>query len=306
MKKVNVLLSAFNGEKFIQEQIESIIGQEGVEIALYIRDDGSRDSTREILKKYQDKAVVIFGENKGFVRSFFDLLLRCDRADYYAFADQDDVWFKDKINRAVVELEKIDTNTIPLVYCSNYLVCDEKLNIQKQCPDLFEPFSIEKTVVNGQTGFGLTQVFNNKMRDIVVSHPIPHLGRVFGHDTWVHFIGLCFGKVIYDKNPTVFYRRHGMNTSSQEYRGGSKFVHRLWQIKEFLLRSNGKLVYLDVKEFREIFDKELSIEQKNKIDLYITNHNFRATLKKVICSMRYRPNIVDEIMLRMLFLIHKM
>ena len=94
MNKVQVLLSTYNGEKYIKEQIESILNQEGVEVSLLIRDDGSSDRTIEIVKKIseQNNNIILFkGQNMGPARSFMDLVKKSDEVDYYAFADQDDV-----------------------------------------------------------------------------------------------------------------------------------------------------------------------------------------------------------------------
>ena len=94
MKKVIILLSAYNGEKYIREQIKSIINQTYSEIKIYVRDDGSKDQTPQILKEFADEGMIklYLGENIGFVKSFLWLVKNCENADYYAFADQDDVW----------------------------------------------------------------------------------------------------------------------------------------------------------------------------------------------------------------------
>lgn len=96
MKKVQVLLSSFNGERYIQKQLDTIFAQRGVEVSCIVRDDGSSDRTVQIIKNYQKKQLalqLIEGENLGWRRSFMELLRLAEKADYYAFADQDDEWF---------------------------------------------------------------------------------------------------------------------------------------------------------------------------------------------------------------------
>ena len=105
MNTIQVLMSTYNGEKYICEQIDSIIAQDcgykGIaNVKLLIRDDGSSDKTREILESYASKYPEIIrwyhGGNKGVIKSFFDLLENSDdEADYYAFADQDDNWMRE-------------------------------------------------------------------------------------------------------------------------------------------------------------------------------------------------------------------
>ena len=109
--RVSVLMSTYNGEKYLHEQINSILGQQGVEIHLLIRDDGSSDGTVEICKEYAKKYNQITfyqGENLGVGKSFLDLLKHAPDADYYSFADQDDVWLEDKIIRAVTMIKKAE------------------------------------------------------------------------------------------------------------------------------------------------------------------------------------------------------
>lgn len=102
-KSVQVVMSTYNGEKYLKEQIDSILSQEGVDVRLYIRDDGSSDRTTDILASYQEHKNVKIekGNNLGFAKSFLTALDECDEADYYAFSDQDDVWEKDKLSTAV-------------------------------------------------------------------------------------------------------------------------------------------------------------------------------------------------------------
>lgn len=102
-KSVQVVMSTYNGEKYLKEQIDSILSQEGVDVRLYIRDDGSSDRTTDILASYQEHKNVKIekGNNLGFAKSFLTALDECDEADYYAFSDQDDVWEKDKLSTAM-------------------------------------------------------------------------------------------------------------------------------------------------------------------------------------------------------------
>ena len=102
--KVMVLLSSYNGEKYIREQLDSILTQQGVEVTLLVRDDGSRDATPRILREYAERCknvIVLPEENVGCVSSFRKLLTEAynyiDRVDYFAFADQDDVWLPEKL-----------------------------------------------------------------------------------------------------------------------------------------------------------------------------------------------------------------
>lgn len=102
-QNILVLMSTFNGEKFIREQIESILAQENVNIKLLVRDDGSTDKTLDILNEYKNKGKLNYyiGKNLGPQLSFMHLLQNAPYCEYYAFADQDDVWLKDKLSTAI-------------------------------------------------------------------------------------------------------------------------------------------------------------------------------------------------------------
>ena len=134
MKKVLVLLSTYNGEKYLREQLDSVLSQEGVDVSLLIRDDGSKDGTINILKEYSAKLNVDYyeGANRGPSESFHDLLLHAQGYDYYAFCDQDDDWHKDKLRTAVERLEQMNQEA-PILYCCNLNVVDENLKYCRIC-----------------------------------------------------------------------------------------------------------------------------------------------------------------------------
>lgn len=211
MRKVQVLLSSYNGEKFIREQIDSILAQKNVEVELLIRDDGSTDGTKDILWQYEsihNNIRVIYGENLGVIKSFFSLTEEANGAAYTAFADQDDVWLPEKLFQAVTLLEKEQQN-IPLVYCSDKQLVDESLNPL--------PTAITYNKVRPEFGnalvenmcTGCTCVINRKML-LLLKGRQPEFTVM--HDFWIYLVGSCFGRVIYDEKAYILYRQHGTNT----------------------------------------------------------------------------------------------
>lgn len=300
--KVVVLLSTYNGEKYIDEQIESILQQSYSDVKIYIRDDGSKDNTKSVLKKYERKSniVINYGENIGFFASFLWLLNNCEEADYYAFSDQDDYWFPEKIEVAVDAI-KCYTD-IPVVYCCNMNFADAEMkNLIKQ--NRKYPYSIERTVVNGECGYGFTQVMNSKTRELMLGKKAPTYVKSIGHDAWVHMLCLSCGRVIYDEQVHANMRRHGNNTSMQEYYGGTKWKHQLWRINQFLIHGYGKRIYREIWYFYKNFKDVLDENTCDTIELYIRPNN---RMKKVLYRERYRDSIIDEIFLRILFLIGRM
>ena len=121
METVQVLMSTYNGEKYIREQLNSIINQTYPSIKILVRDDGSSDGTIEILEEYAakyDNMAYYAGKNLGVIQSFLQLLKDSDDSSaYYAFSDQDDVWLPEKIEKAVEMIENNKEVEQPILYC---------------------------------------------------------------------------------------------------------------------------------------------------------------------------------------------
>ena len=216
-KKVNVLLSAYNGEKYIKAQIDSILNQSYPNVELYVRDDGSKDGTLAIVREYEEKGLLHLeaGENVGFVKSFEWLIANGGEADYYAFSDQDDVWFEDKIKMAVEKLEHAREN-VPVLYFSNYDFYDGDLNFMAHRDGRTPNISFVNSLVDC-VSLGFNSVFNRKAKDMVTEQ-MPE--KSTGHDWWMYMVCAGMGEVIYDERPTVKYRRHNNNVSD----GGDSFI----------------------------------------------------------------------------------
>ena len=232
--KITVLLSSYNGEKYIKEQLNSILNQTCDDISIIVRDDGSKDGTVKILESYaeQEKIKWYSGTNLGCAKSFWHLLCNCEESDYYAFCDQDDVWDKDKIEIAVSMLEKEDKD-IPMLYFSDVRVTDSSLNVisegmVEKMPVTY-PHSLIKNIAPG-----CTYVFNNKAMKILRKYDCDKYG-IDIHDWTAYKIISCFGKVIFDEKPHMNYRQHGSNVIGANKKGFAEFTGA---IKRFM---NGKM-----------------------------------------------------------------
>lgn len=207
---VLVVLSTYNGERYIEDQLDSLLAQKGVEIHILIRDDGSKDSTLEILNHYSERYDNIdyyAGENKGAIESFNDLLMRqeTEKYNYFAFCDQDDVWDDDKLWIALSELESV--NDVPSVYCSNLMLVDANLNKLKQMRQEIKNYNSYTAMVQN-IGTGCTQVFNRRALEL---YRMGIGSRMEMHDYWMTLVCMFFGKVIYDEIPHIQYRQHENN-----------------------------------------------------------------------------------------------
>ena len=301
MKTVNILLSAYNGEKFIAEQIESLLAQDYPAVTIHIRDDGSTDRTVEIVRQYTDRPNVKLyeGENVGYRKSFAWLLANCRDADYYAYCDQDDYWMPDKISRAVRALERFDENT-PAIYIGDFYWGDAECRPLRANRNAYKKHSLIKYITTGDMNtFGFTEVFNEcAAAGIRDREPL----ELCVHDQIVYLYCRCAGRVIWDEKPTACYRRYGDNASPQELMGGNRLSHFAWRIRTFLLSSGRDRVYDRFREFYEAYSDIISPEDREKFSLYLNDGN---RLKKAMYRGCYRDKKTEDLMIRVLFLMGK-
>lgn len=215
-----ILMSTYNGERYLAEQIESILAQTITKWRLFIRDDGSTDKTQEILDEYaiKEKRITLLRdtENIGACRSFERLLAQCGDADYYAFADQDDVWRPNKLAvclSAIQATEKLYPNR-PIVVHTDLQVVDEQLeemapsfwkysNIQ---PDLLDEHIKYLAICNSVTGCAM--LFNRQAR----ACSLPFSADAYMHDAWVALMAAYHGGSVIPIHQTpIAYRQHRGN-----------------------------------------------------------------------------------------------
>lgn len=210
--KVIVLLSTFNGELYLRDQLDSLINQTLKPYKIFIRDDGSSDNTLEILNEYKSKYNFIDyyqGKNLKPAKSFFELIENAEEADYYALCDQDDVWFEDKIETAVELLEKED-KSLPLLYAGRFILTDKDLNpLDSNVSKLYGYTDFPHSLLY-HTAPGCTFVFNKMARKQIVRYDIDKEYCVI-HDAIIHKVIAMLGKMILDTKPHMYYRQHGNN-----------------------------------------------------------------------------------------------
>tara|TARA_B110000211_G_scaffold90905_1_gene106129 strand:- start:128 stop:1024 length:897 start_codon:yes stop_codon:yes gene_type:complete len=206
-------MSIHNGARFISEQIGSIATQSHSNWTLNIVDDDSSDGSNMIIKRLakqnQKKIAINKVQNNDFCKSF--LQLACDKetkSDYYGYADQDDIWDKDKLKTALDFLQTIPEDT-PALYCSRTTIVD----IDNQTLSLSPLFKRTPSFANAlvqNIGGGNTMVFNHAAKKLLENAGSDI--KVPSHDWWTYILVLgCGGKVFYDVNPYIRYRQHNAN-----------------------------------------------------------------------------------------------
>lgn len=205
--KIAILLSTYNGEKYLDDLLQSIFYQHcDFKIIVCIRDDGSKDSTLHIIKKWKSKLDIILteGNNVGPRDSFKELIFSAPICDYYAFCDQDDIWNEDKVAVAVRALKE-KGNGKPLLYYCNASYLDQKGNQIKSTRDENIPLLSYNNLIVKNPSLGCEMVFNNELRNAM---KLVNFNYYFMHDVVAVQLASCLGEIIYDNVPRMGYRQH--------------------------------------------------------------------------------------------------
>ncbi len=306
MSKVQVLMSTYNGEKYIEQQIDSLLQQyrENLELEIFIRDDGSKDGTVSIIEEYsQNYPNITFlkGENKGVISSFFELVLKANvNDDFFAFCDQDDVWKPSKVLRAIRLLEKEDS-AIPLLYFSRLDIVDEKLNLLKQSPVPPSGVGFENALIQN-IATGCTIFFNKTMLELFKTH-VPNKENVTMHDSWFYLLGTGLGKVIYDEESHLLYRQHSSNTLGM---ADNKVKSAIVRYKNFKKEGRRKPYTQQAEEFYTLFKEDLNPKKRKLIEDFLYKRNtLLGRVSYAATSPLYRQNQRDTILFRWLYAINR-
>lgn len=283
-KTVCVMMSTYNGERFIREQLESILAQEDVDVTLYVRDDGSTDGTIDIINSIRGKKVYIErGNNWGYKKSFFYLMKNVPLDyDYYAFADQDDFWLPDKLITAVSE---IDEHNGCVAYCTSPCYVDEKLQSLKNCHSIIDdlPYGLVKTewaVATCIFGLGCTFVWNKNLQSII--HKDRNFEVDFCHDNFLAVMAALLGKLIHSENSKILYRQHGGNCSGNKQKTKSFFS----KIVGWVFVENNDLNYKMREYILQHYSEYIEEKQCKLLEL---STSYRWKWKKKFMLLRKMP-----------------
>lgn len=203
-----------NGEAFLEEQLDSIYNQSFQSWILHVSDDGSTDRTRNILEQYQSKwgtnrIKVYRGPCKGFAQNFISLLKHPDvEADYFAFSDQDDVWYPEKLERSITILTAA-TNGGPSLYCSRTRLINATGLPIGHSPLFTRPTSFQNALVQSIAGAN-TMLVSHHAKQILSN--LPAQFAVVAHDWLIYLLVTASGgTAIYDSKPSLDYRQHDGN-----------------------------------------------------------------------------------------------
>ncbi len=262
-----ILLSIYNGEKYLKEQFDSLYAQTYKNFKIIAIDDGSQDKSIEILKKYEVE-LIKSDKNVGAGKSFSILLefaLQKSDANYFMFCDQDDVWYKDKIEKTLQKMKELELSykDKPLLVHTDLTVVDENLKLLHNSywkyqnidvtKDNFQRLLVENVIT------GCTIMINKNLATL--SSPIPK--DIIMHDWWLGLVASYFGKIAYIDEPTMKYRQHGFNDTGAK-RFDIKFI--LSQMKK---KHNLSRYTTQANSFLGRFDDKIDNETKKMLEDFV-------------------------------------
>lgn len=222
---ISVCIATYNGEKYIKEELESILPQLADDDEVVISDDGSKDQTISIIEGLNDKRIKIFTHQKQPAKFRFDYTthnfenaLMHTKGDVIFFADQDDVWLP---NKCKVMMEALETADIAVSNCS---VVDENLNEQKLLFDGNEKRTcrILPNLIN-PNNTGCCMAFKRNVLNTVL--PFPKYG--VAQDVWVAVFGGIYHKLTYIDTPLILFRRHSNNVSASAGKSKDSLIYKI-------------------------------------------------------------------------------
>jgi glycosyltransferase involved in cell wall biosynthesis len=232
-KLVSIALCAYNGKKFLEQQIDSILNQSYKNIELIIVDDNSTDNTIDIINRYikYDNRIRLYKNSKniGFIKNFEKAISLCT-GEYICLCDQDDIWLKDKVK---ILVENIKDNT--LIYSNASLVDEDGNDLNKSLvdPEKMIKGNNNKAFILNNCVSGNTLMFKKEL----IEHILPIPKKVSLHDIWIAFVATTYGNITYVEESLVKYRRYSGQITADKQKHKQKFS------KRFQNKNNLKLQY---------------------------------------------------------------
>lgn len=267
--KVNILMSTYNGQQFLAEQIRSIQDQSYTDWTLFIRDDGSSDNTKEILKDFerQDSRIHLIdsdkSDNLGVIKSFHKLVNH-DRADYYFFSDQDDVWLPNKLELSLKEAQNYLAD-LPLMVYMDLKVVNQDLEIMTE------------SMVKSQSHHANTELVQELTENTVtggvamINHALAEMWQetddILMHDWYLALLASAFGNLVFIDQPGELYRQHsdnvlGARTLSKRF--------KKWIRPHILFAVYWDLIKNSQKQASHLLQMPLSQSNRELIEAFVT------------------------------------
>ena len=268
---IDILVAVYNGEKYLKEQLTSILNQTYKEFNIIIRDDGSTDSSLDIIKEfnqlYPEKVTFVEDVPSGSAKNNFFELMNYAKSDHIMFCDQDDIWFENKIEVTLKKMQATENTygkDVPILCHTDLTVVDKNLNTINPSFFKMQKFDITKTTLNRalvqNIVTGCTMMINKALLDLAKG---TNSEDIIMHDWWLFLIASAFGRVEVVTTPTILYRQHEENQV-----GANDPSEISYYAKRFKSGSRLWLTYAQAEAFLSAFDSMLKDPQKSLVLCY--------------------------------------
>ena len=286
---VTVLLAVYNGEKYLKQQLESVLNQTVTDIKILVRDDGSSDASPKIIdeycQKYPERVFKLVGTPTKSAKQNFAELLKCADSDYVMFCDQDDVWLPQKIEKTLAVMKSAEKDSIPVLVHTDLKVVDGDLNVISNSFFDFQKLlqndiTLPKLLVQNYVT-GCTVMINRAL--VSKCAQIPR--ECIMHDWWLALVAILFGKLVCLEEPTMLYRQHTDNQVGAKASYGIAYIKRkLSTLGE--VRKNYNATYVQAEALLECYGGQLNKNQKEILQEYCKMQNMKK-LKKIRTMRKY-------------------
>lgn len=274
---IDILMAVYNGEKYLSEQIESILSQNEGDWRLIICDDRSSDSSfaiaEEYARKYPEKILCYRNEEpSGSAQANFMGMLRSSEADYIMFSDHDDVWLPNKISLTLNKMKELEKkySDAPLLVHGELEITDSSLNVLSRSFTKYQGLdpklrSLGRLLVQNNVT-GCTVMINRRLAELVRNVPAE---KMLMHDWWIALAAAAFGEIGFVDEPVIKYRQHGGNqlgaVNNRSLRGALKIVFQRVNTKKRV-----SMTYVQAENFYEYYRDSLPTKPRECLELYLS------------------------------------
>lgn len=229
---ISIIMATYNGDKYLSEQLDSIINQSITNWTLIVRDDGSTDDTLEILQRYEkrDSRIKVINDNKGNLgqlKNFNELLEKAKDSDVVFFSDQDDVWYENKLEITLSAFEKMK-GPVKLVY-TNFSLWKNSDSSLKLFYTKDSRIKFTNNLIVQNWIYGCTMAISRELVDLSLNIP----EEAINHDNWIANIANFFGEIEYLNSDTIKHRLHENNVTTTEDNGiKQRFIFLMQSLSE--------------------------------------------------------------------------
>ena len=293
--KIEVLLATYNGERFLREQIESILTQDYDNLHVLARDDGSNDGTVPLLKEYAKQypsrfRVMPISSGAGSAKSNFLRLMKASTADYVCFSDQDDVWLPDKVSKtmqAMASLESKWGTNLPLLVFTDLQIVDDQLRPVHESFWAHEKIKADRinhlpSLLVQNVVTGCTALLNRRLLEISLTMPV----EAVMHDHWMALLACVMGKTAVVRDQTVLYRQHDRNVlgAGNRTRTLKDLIRRIRRSKKREMQWENS--QRQARAFLEIHSAEVSNPHRRVLQVYLPCGTKESRVLRITTLMR--------------------